>query len=331
VPRLSLTETQREILGKWSRGGSTPYRLVIRSKVVLLAAQGCSNRSIARRLGINPITVARWRSRFLLLGVEGLRREAPRLGAPPRVSEALVRSIIHKTLFERPAPASRWSTRSLAGAVGVSHSTVRRIWKAYDVRPPRSLLAALGRGRPFHPKTVDVVGIYVNPPQRAVAISFRDEEEKRSRARASDPAATPSRSHPEGRSWVTDLVTTLHLLDGRQFKGSAGRLSDSEFLSFLQSVLRAREGREQIQLLAESDGPTPSAPLTRWLQRYPEFSAHVQVGGASVQQLVVEWLGEASNPALTDRPPASLPDLRAAIERWARDTGTKPRPFAWTR
>lgn len=331
VPRLAITEGQRELLGRWSRGGYTPYRLVIRSKIVLLAAQGVSNREIARRLAINPITVARWRSRFLLLGTEGIRREAPRLGAPPRLSEAQVRKIVRMTLLERPTPSRRWSLRSLARAAAVSHSTVRRIWKAYDVHPSRSLLSALARDRRFQPKSVDVVGIYVNPPQRAVAISLRDEEESRSAGPTGKLVSVSSRLHLPERSWMGDLVTTLNALDGCQFRGSSGRLSDSEFLSFLQSVMARRRGRERIQLLAESDGPKPSVPLSRWIRRYPEFSAHVQVGGASVQRLVVQWFGEDSTHPLSNRPPASLPELRAAVDRWVREKDTKRRPFAWTR
>jgi transposase len=329
--RLSLTEPQQKLLEKWSRGGSTPYRIVIRSKVVLLAAQGWSDRNIARRLGVNPITVARWRSRFLLLGVEGIRHEAPRLGSPPRVAESLVRSILHKTLFERPAPGVRWSTRSLARAVGVSHSTVRRVWKAHDVTPPRSLVATLARGSLFRAKSVDVVGVYINPPQRAVAISLRSEERT---GRGQRPEGAPSlsnRPRPAAHAWVADLLAALHPLDDLELKGTAHRLSDSEFLSFLQSVNVRRKSREQIQLLSESSAATPSTSLIRWLHRYPEFSARIQAGGASVQQLVDEWLREASAQPLSHRPPASLPELRTAIDRWVRDSRSRPRPFVWTR
>ena len=329
--RLSLTEAQQRVLEKWNRGGSTPYRLVIRAKVVLLAAQGYSDRHIARRLSINPITVARWRSRFLLLGTEGIRREAPRLGSPPRLAESIVRTILHKTLFERPAPGVRWSTRSLARAVGVSHSSVLRIWQAHDVRPPRSLVATLSRGSRFQPRSVDLVGVYVNPPRRAVAISLRTEERVRRAERAGGKAPTASRSRPVGRSWLTDLLAMLHPLDSRDLKGSAHRLSDSEFLSFLQSVKARRQRPERIELLSDSSPPTPPSPLTRWVHRYPEFSARVQVGGASVRQLVNEWFGDAATHPLSYRSPASLPDLRTAIDRWVRDSSGRPRPFVWTR
>lgn len=331
APRLTLTEEQQQLLEKWSRGGSTPYRLVLRSQIVLLAAQGCSQRSTARRLRINPITVARWRSRFLLFGIEGIRHEAPRLGSPPPVSGRLVRTILRKTLFERPPHASRWSTRSLARAVGVSHSTVRRIWKAYDVRPPRSRVGMLARDLRFRPKSIDVVGVYVNPPQRAVAISLRNEDGPRPE-QPTGGHASPSPPHDRmGTSWMDDLTTTLNLLDHHELKGSAHRLVDREFLSFLHSVQERRQAREQIQLLAESAASAPPVPLTRWLQRHPEFSARVSVGNASLRQIVVDWFGDDSTRRPADNPPSSLPRLRTAVERWVHETSNGPRPFAWTR
>lgn len=329
-PRLVLLEKQQELLEKWSRGGSTPYRLVIRSRIILLAAKGFSNRSIARRLEVNPITVARWRSRFLVLGVEGIRHEAPRLGSPPRVPKEIVQEILTRTLFEHPPRGSHWSTRSLARAVGVSHSTVRRIWKSHNVRPPRSRIAAIAHDSPFRPKSIDVLGVYVNPPQRAVAISLSDEGLSNTYGPLQAPMGRSARS-TRASSWISDLVSTLNLLDNRPPRGSAQRLVDPEFLSFLRSVQSRRQGDEKIQLLAVTDTVPKPFALTRWLQRHPEFSAHVQVGNASLRKVVADWFGDASPHHPTGSPPASLPGLRTAVERWAREASDNPRPFAWTR
>jgi transposase len=331
APRLTLVEKEKEILEKWSRGGSTPYRLVMRSRIVLLAARGHSNRGIALRLGINPITVARWRSRFLVLGIEGIRHEAPRLGSPPRVSEELVRAILDKSQFERPPHSSHWSTRSLARAVGVSHSTVRRIWQAHDFRPSRSRLTAIAHDPRFRPKSIDVVGVYVNPPRQAVAFSLRDDEGKDPGGPARRHAPPTTRPRPKGRSWMAELISTLNLLDIRQPKGSARGLVDPEFLSFLDSLRERRQGREQIRLLSAAPGGTPPVPLTRWLNRHPEFSAYGPIGNPPLQQIVVKWFGDSSSRLRTENPPASLPGLRMAVERWVREAGDEPRPFAWTR
>ena len=289
-----------------------------------------SNRTIARRLRINPITVARWRSRFLLLGTGGIRQEAPRLGSPPPLPRELVRRILDKTLFERPPGKSRWSTRSLGRAVGVSHSAVRRIWKAYSVHPSRSRVATLVRDPRFRPRSIDLVGVYVNPPQKAVAISLRDA--------GRDRPAEPLERHDSPatgidvneRSWMDDLVTTLNLLDHAELKGSARRLLDQDFLSFLQSIRERRSGPEHIQLLAESAGPAPPISLVRWLSRHPEFSARVEVGNASLRQIVVEWFGDASARRPADLPPASLRDCAQrssdGCERWATRLDRSPGP-----
>jgi transposase len=330
APRVTLIESQRELLERWSRGGATPYRLVVRSRIVLLASLGHSNRKIAAQLGINPITVSRWRSRFLVLGVEGIRRDAPRLGSPPRVSDPLVREILRRTRDERPMPTGRWSTRSLARAVGVSHSTVRRVWQANHVRRVRSRVATIARDPRYRRKSIDVVGLYVNPPRRALALSLRDDD-PRPRGSASPQAPPGSRSSQRGRPWIADLVATLDLLDNRELKGSSHRLVEPEFLSFLRSVRERRRGPEQIQLLAESADGGAAAPLTRWLQRHPEFSATAQVGAAPLRRMVVEWFGDASVRLPSDTVPESLQGLRTAVERWARETRDEPRPFAWTR
>jgi len=330
--RPTLSDRQRALLEKWSRGGSTPYRLVIRSRIVLLAAQGYSNRAIARRLRINPLTVSRWRSRFLVLKIGGIRHEAPRLGSPPRVSETTVQAILRKTLYERPPESARWSTRSLARSVGVSHRTVGRIWRAYDVRPSRSRVALLARDSRLLPKSIDVVGVYANPPRRALALSLHSQDFSRrepadpNRAR---PSATSIRSkHP----WMADLISTLSLLDGGQLKGSAQCHQDREFLSFLQLVGRRRKSLERILLFTESSGVTTSALLQRWLKRHPEFSTHEkQEEDMPLGHILADWIGNSAAHTHSQTLPGSLPVLKTAVNRWIRQAAEEPRPFAWTR
>jgi transposase-like protein len=317
---VRLTDEQRAQLERWSRGGATPFRLVVRSQIVLLAADGHSNRSIARELHTNPITVARWRSRFGLLGLEGIRTEAPRSGSPPPIPKEVIRTILYKTLHERPKGRSHWSTRALARVVGVSHSTVRRVWKTFGIRPNRSRVARLAEESTYRPQRLDVVGVYVNPPQRAIAISFGDEPTKRS------PPLNPT-----SRPWLKDLVTTLNLLDRNPPVHSSQRYVDQEFLTFLRSIDERRSKDESIHLLAESEDSTPSRALTRWLSRHPQVLAQVHAGSAPWRDLVLEWIREVSASRPSDAPPISLPSLRTALERWAREHAESPAHFAWTK
>jgi transposase len=320
APRILLTDGQRAQLERWSRGGATPYRLVVRSQIVLLAADGHSDRSIARLLHANPITIARWRSRFSLLGLEGIRTEAPRSGSPPPIPKEVVRAILAKTIHERPKGRAHWSTRALAREVGVSHSTVRRVWKRYGIRPNRSRVARLIEGSTYRPQRLDVVGLYVNPPQRAIAISFGHES-----PRPSVPA------DPPGRPWLADLVTTLNLLDHHPPVRSSHRYLNQEFLTFLRSVQESRSRDESIHLFAESEGDGLSPALMRWLSRHPQVSARVHAGTEPWKELVLDWFREVSESRSTDSPPESLPRLRTALERWMRENGESAPHFAWTK
>lgn len=330
IPPIVLSEEQRAQIEKWSRGGSTPYRLVMRARIVMMAASGHSNREIARLLSTNPITVARWRSRFVLLGLDGIRSEAPRNGSPPPVSEEVVRRVIAKTLNEHPEDRQHWSTRSLAREVGVSHSTVRRIWKSYGIRPNRSRLALLAQDQRFRPKNVDLLGVYVNPPQRAVAISLSESPPPRpGRPRDSPERASEAPARPAG-PWMQQLVTTLNLLDGQESVRSSKRHVDQEFLTFLRSVQERRSAGDRIVLLTEASGPTLSPQLSRWLNRHPQVSTELCAGTESWKLKVVESIRDAAANRLAATAPRGLPKLLTAVDRWKRVSDSMGRPFAWT-
>lgn len=328
---LVLDEKQRSQLKKWSRGGATPYRLVIRAQIVLFASYGETNRSIARRLRINPITVARWRSRFALLGIEGIRTEAPRYGSPPPLSEAVVQRIIDKTLQGRPPGRRHWSTRSLALELGVSHSTVRRVWKSHGIRPNRSRVALLARESQFRQKRMNLVGMYVNPPQRAVAVSLRESSSLPwAKMRTLSPAAAPPPPPGSERPWMQDLITTLNLMDRSEPLRTSHRYLDQEFLAFLRSVDERRSMDEKIFLLAEPSEPALSPHLVRWLSRHPQIFAEQPVGPEAWQRRVVGWLERKWGGLLSEFPPDGLPELMTAVARWKQRNANRFLPFAWT-
>jgi len=325
-----LTEEQKSRLERWSRGGSTPYRVVIRSRIVLLASRGYPNRAISRLLRTNPITVARWRSRFVLFGLDGLRKEAPHYGHPKPIAESVVRRIIEKTLRERPPGRVHWSTRLMARAVGVSHSTVRRVWRTHGIDPHRSRVALLAQESRFRPKRVDVVGVYVNPPQKAVALSFVDGPSSAPpgpEARTKEVSSEAVRRRP----WMAELVTTLSLLERPQSLRTSRRHVDQEFLSFLRSVEERRAGPAEIVVLAESQGPSFSEALTKWLSRHPVLGTRLVGGSSPWEESLADSLRRTLETRLVDAPPASLEKLRAAISRWERESEGTSRPFAWTR
>jgi len=330
APAVLLSDDQRSQIERWSRGGSTPYRLVVRSRIVLLAANGHSNREIARLLSTNPITVARWRSRFILLGLEGIRNEAPRSGSPPPVSEEVVRAVIAKTLNDHPRGRTHWTTRSMARVVGVSHSTVRRIWKSYGIRPNRSRLSQLAVDPRFRPRKATLAGVYVNPPQRAVALSLSDGSSARPVVLHRRPGVDPGSSRPLPGTWMKELVTTLNLLDRQEPVRTSKRHLEQEFLSFLRFVQNRRTANEKIVLLAEPGGPSLSPQLSRWLSRHPQVSTEFCAGPDIWKEKVVEFIRDASENRAEGVAPGGLPKFLTAVDRWKKVSVDGQRPFAWT-
>jgi DNA-binding CsgD family transcriptional regulator len=332
-PRVELTDVQRKQLKRWAMGRSTPYRLVVRAHIVLLAADGHSDRKIARSLRVNPLTVARWRSRFILLGADGLSNDAPRLGPKSGLPPGVVETVLERTL-SAPPTGGRWSTRSMARAVGVSHSSVRRIWAAHGIRPNESRLARLARSRPESVRPIDVVGVYVSPPRKAIAISLGEREAAHRappRVDSSEPTALAPPDRRPYRSRLEDLYTSLTLLDRGVTRASPKRLNEQEFFAFLRSVVDRRSKDEQVQLLTGTSLPTVPSSLGRWLRCHPQFSVRSGASDASLRRLVSEWVLEVSPTRPPDPSLSSAQGLRSAVDQWVRTGEGERRPFAWMR
>src|SRR5512147_502291 len=167
---VTLSHEQRSKLEGYARGRRTPARVVLRARIVLLAAEGKQDLEISRLLSIVPRTAARWRSRFLSDGIAGLERDAPRPGRTPSISAELVRKVIAKTTREKPSHATHWSTRSMAAEVGISEASVRRIWRSHGLKPHRVESFRLSNDPQFAEKLEDIVGLYLNPPEHALVL-----------------------------------------------------------------------------------------------------------------------------------------------------------------
>lgn len=328
APPVVLNQSQRSQLQAWCRGGSTPFRIVIRSWIVLLAASGKSDRDICRILRTNPITVARWRSRFVLFGPEGIRTEAPHTGAPASISEATTRRIIRKTLKEQARDGRCWSTRSLAREAGVSHTTVQRIWKAQGLRPKRRRSIRLAPDVHFPSTALDLGGVYVNPPHRAVALTFDR-----------GPNTTGGSSHPRPRSrvplahhegpWIMDLIAGLDSLEQHELSYRSRRYLDAELLTFVRSVLERNKAKEKIVVLLASDTPNVPRSLARWLGRHAHVSAEISPGVEAWKRRLFLSARSGPDSELVGMVPAGLPEFLSAVNRW-RQAGLKGSgPFAW--
>lgn len=330
ILRGRLNEAQRSQLLKLCRSESAPYRVVVRSWVVLLAASGKTDREISCILGVSPITVARWRTRFALFGIDGLRKEAPRTGTPPPLPSETVRQILAKTQQGRPPGRARWTTRSLAHEVGVSHTTVRRIWDRYRSRPTGPERARIAPDARFRPMKIDLEGVYVNPPRYAVAFSvgrgtFRVRQDSDVHERGESQEASRS----DG-IWLMDMMGALDRLDRRAASRGPGRFADQELLRFVDSLGSTGWSRRTEIVFRMERGGLPVA-ITRWSSRHPWISCESCVGKETWRRRLIEVVRQANPNGPIPAAPAAFPRFLGAVSTIS-STGTRnARPFVWIR
>lgn len=327
---LSLDAAQRAKLARWSRSRRVPFRLVIRSRIVLLSADGRSARSIARELKVSPATVACWRSRFELLGIDGISRDAPRFNSRRALPRGLRTLILRRSVEERPAGRRFWSSRALAESVGVSHTTVLRIWRAQRDRRYRTPIAAIAHDPRFQPRALDLSGVFLDVPRAAVVLTDRMRLPRAvgSRRTPSDAPASPlapGTSAPAATEFVRLVERLEHVPAGR----SGGHASRLEFLAFLGSASeRPTRGTRTHILLSDPDDATRAA-LARWSSAAPEARIVESVGSIPLHEFVERWLADRRRVSRSRLEPADLPPFRRAVDRWASEPDPGSRPFAW--
>jgi len=335
-PRVVLTPEEQKQLQQWSRGRSTPQRLVLRSKIILLAAEDKKNIEIVKELGTNPVTVGRWRTRFALLRVEGIVRDAPREGRKPKIPVSVVKKILDMTLREKPRSETHWSTRTLAEKLGVSHMTVQRVWKAHNLQPHRTRSFKLSKDPEFEEKLVDIVGLYMNPPQKAVVFSF--DEKPQVQALERKQATLPMRpnfpqSYPNDykRNGTVDLFAALNILDGTVITQFHNKHRHQEFLSFLRILDEYIAPDLDVHVVLDNLSAHTDNRVRRWMKRHSRFHFHFTPTGSSWLNMVEGWLSNLTNKRLRRGSFESIPALKRAIEEFVEVHNSKATPFVWTK
>lgn len=332
---LVLSEEERSQLVKWSHGRSTPQRLVLRSRIVLRAAEGLQNKEIAVLLGTHPDTVSLWRSRFHACRLDGIRKDAPRPGRKPQVPEAVVERILHKTLHEKPPGATHWSTRSMAQAVGVSHVTVHRVWKAHRLQPHRVRTFKVSRDPKFTDKVRDIVGLYLNPPEKAAVFCVDEKTQVQALDRTQlrlpiRPGLPESRTHDYKRNGKVDLFAALNLLEGAVLVEFHHRHRHQEFLVFLRTIDERVPSNLDVHLVLDNLSAHKHERVRRWLSRRPRYHLHFTPTSSSWLNLVERWLSELTEKRIRRGSFPSVPALKKAILEFVDAYHQNPRPFVWT-
>lgn len=332
---VALAEDEESQLTRWSHGRSTPQRLVLRSKIVLLAARGWKNRTIASRLHTRENTVSLWRNRFLSHRVEGIIRDAPRPGRKPRISQKKVDEIVDRTLHTKPPGATQWSTRTLAIEMGVSNYTIQQIWKAHRIQPHRQRSFKLSSDPEFNERVRDVVGLYMNPPDKAIVICMDEKPSIQALDRSQTmlplrPGMPAGMSNEYVRNGTVDLFAALNILDGTVVTQIHWRHRQQEFLIFLREVDEKVPNELDVHMVLDNLKTHSTPDVNRWFERHPRFKLHFTPKDATWLNLVESWLSQLTVKQIRRNSFRHKTALVRAIKEFVTEYQKNPRPFVWT-
>jgi transposase len=335
IPPLTLTADERETLARWTRRPTTARALAERARVVLECAAGKPNTVVAQELRLTKQTIGKWRSRFLRQRLDGLLDE-PRPGAPRRIGDADVERVMRLTLETAPRDATHWSTRAMARRCGLSQTAVSRIWRAFSLRPHRVKTFKLSKDPLFIEKVRDIVGLYLNPPDKALVLCVDEKAQIQALDRTQPvlpmrPGQVERRTHDYTRHGTTALFAALNVAPGPVIGEVHQRHRAVEFRKFLDPVEAAVPAALDVHLIRDNYGTHKTPRIRRWLARHPRYHVHFTPTGASWINLVERWVAALTEKQLRRGVHRSTQELETAIARYIAVANERPRPFVWTK
>jgi transposase len=333
---LKMTAEQHKTLQGWVRAKTTPQRTVMRASICLLAADGMSNNAIAQMLGTSRPTVLQWRKRFEEKGPVGISEDAPHGPSSQALPPQKVKAIVEATLHTKPPNATHWSTRTMAEAYGVSNATVSRIWDAHGLQPHRVKTFKLSKDKHFVEKLTDVVGVYLNPPDKSVVLCV-DEKSQIQALDRTQPGLPMKKgrcgtmTHDYKRNGTTCLFAALNVLEGKVIGSCYPRHRNVEFLKFLRKIDRGMPLDLGIHMILDNYGTHNHPNVKAWLKKHPRFHLHFTPTSSSWLNLVERWFGELTRQRIRRGVFRSVPELVDAIEDYIRVNNDSPKPFIWTK
>jgi transposase len=314
---------------------NTPRKVVWRSRIVLLSAAGCGTMEIMRRTGISKPTVWRWQARYLEAGVDGLLRDKSRPPGTPPLSAAIKTLVLTKTMRETPPDATHWSVRSMARAVGISHTSVQNIWRAHGLKPHLVDSFKVSNDPAFAEKVEDVVGLYLDPPDKAVVFSV-DEKSQIQALDRSQPGLPLKKgragtmTHDYKRHGTTTLFAALNLLDGKVIGHCMKRHRHQEFIRFLNRIDRQTLPYLDIHLIIDNYATHKTPAVKRWLKKHPRFHIHFTPTSASWLNMIERFFAEITRKRIRRGVFKSVAELEQAIYDYLAIHNHNPVPFVWT-
>lgn len=332
---IMLSTEERTALDTWSRQRSAPARLVQRANIICLAADGVANKDIALKIRISRPTVQLWRDRFLALRLKGLEKDAPRPGRLPKISDKKVRAVVEATLHAAAPNATHWTVRTMAKAQGLSKSTVNRIWDEHNLKPHLIETFKLSNDKYFVEKLHDVVGLYLNPPDKALVLCVDEKSQIQALERSQPmfpmrPGIPAKQTHDYQRHGTTTLFAALSMLDGKVIGDCMPRHRHQEFIRFLKRIDEETPEHLDLHLIVDNYCTHKHARVKSWLNRHPRFHLHFIPTSSSWLNMVERWFREITDKRIRRGSFYNVPSLIKAITEYISNHNQNPKIFIWS-
>jgi transposase len=336
IERISVSAADRERMERLVRDRNTPQKVVWRARIVLLASDGMTAEGVAAAAGKSLLTVRRWRRRYVAKGVDGLLKDATRPSRVKPLDPEKIKQVVHMTLHEKPPNATHWSLRSMAKAAGISYSSVQRIWRAHGLKPHLIKTFKVSRDKNFAAKVQDVVGLYLNPPDKALVLCV-DEKSQIQALDRTQPGLPMKKgragtmTHDYKRNGTTTLFAALSMLDGKVIGACLPRHRGREFLRFLKLIDQQTPADLDLHLVLDNYATHKTPAVHRWLKRHPRFHLHFTPTSSSWLNMVERFFAEITRNRIRRGIFKSVAELEAAITDYLEKHNADPKPFVWTK
>jgi transposase len=333
---ITLTDEEQITLSKWARGRSTPARLVQRAKIILAAAEGRENQDIAAEFGCTRRTVGTWRTRFVNERLAGIEHDAPRGGRTPAQRARFEAEIIRRTTQETPPHATQWSTRTLAKAIGVSKDTVQRVWRDNGLKPHRTKGFKVSNDPRFAEKLVEIVGLYLDPPEHALVLSCDEKSQIQALDRTQKslplfPGRLKTLTHDYKRNGTTTLFAAIELAEGKIISDCLPRHRHQEWIKFLKKIDAETPPELDLHLIVDNYATHKHPKVLSWLKRHPRFHQHFTPTSSSWLNVIERWFRDLTQNRIRNGVFKSVAELEQAIRDYIEHHNAHPKSFVWTK
>ena len=332
---VELSEQETKTLTIWARGRRMPTRLMKRAKIVLMAAQGQQDKTIAELMGIDPRQASRWRRRFIEQRLAGIEKDLPRGGRKARKRERMAALIIERTTQSKPSDATHWSVRTLAESLGIDKSMVHRVWQASGLKPHLARTFKVSRDKKFAEKVIDVVGLYLNPPEHALVLCADEKTSVQALDRTQPglplvKGRLGTMTHDYKRNGTTTLFAALEMTEGSIIGTCMDRHRHQEWIKFLKLIDLKTSPALDLHLIADNYSTHKHPKVKAWLKRHPRFHMHFVPTSSSWLNMVERWFRKLTDQQIRRGVFKSVADLIAAIQDYIHHHNQNPKPFVWT-